>query len=111
MSRRDELAGQDGIALVQVAGELDIQTVPQLASVLMPAVADGGRVILEGSGVSFADSTGASLLLKAHKDAIDAAGRLDLVLTADAVVRVLTLAGLMEILNVHASLDEARRAG
>ena len=109
-SRQDHLAGQDDIAVVQAYGELDISTVPQLAALLIPAVAAGGRVILEGEGLSFVDSTGASLLLKAHRDAIDAAGRLDLVLMAEAVIRVLNLAGLIDILNVHPSLEAARRA-
>ena len=110
-SRQDHLVEQGGIAVVQSYGELDIATVPQLEAVLIPAVDQGGRVILEGAGLSFIDSTGVSLLLKVHRNAIDALGRLDIVLTAEAVIRVLTLAGLMDILNVHASLDEARRAG
>lgn len=110
-SRQDQLVEHGGIAVVQAHGELDISTVPRLEAVLLPAVDQGGRVILEGAGLSFVDSTGVSLLLKAHKSAIDALGRLDLVLTSEAVIRVLKLAGLMDILNVHASLDDARRAG
>jgi len=109
-SRQDHLAEQDGIAVVQAHGELDISTVPQLAALLEPAVRAGGRVILEGEGLAFVDSTGATLLLRSHKEAIDASGRLDLVLTAEAVLRVLTLAGLIDILNVHPSLEAARRA-
>lgn len=103
--------GPGGVAVVRVSGELDIQTVPALEAVLMPAAGLGGQVIVDASALTFADSTGISLFVRAHRDAQAAAGRLDLVVTESAVRRVLDLSGLIGILNVHDTLDQARRSG
>jgi anti-sigma B factor antagonist len=107
----DGPAGPGSIRVIQAKGELDIATVPYLEEVLVPAVAAGGRVILDGTDVTFTDSTGVSLLVKAHKTALDASGRLDLVLVAPAVLKVLDMSGLIEILNIHPTVEQARQAG
>ncbi|MBU6245534.1 MAG: STAS domain-containing protein [Actinomycetales bacterium] len=104
------LGDRSGIAIVEVCGELDIHTAPQLEAVAIPAVTPGSWVIIDGKALEFTDSTGLSLFVKVHKRAVDAGGRLDLVLNPK-VTRVVELAGLMGILNVHDSLDDAIQAG
>ncbi len=99
-----------GVAVIGASGELDIGSVPILEAVLAPAVSEGGQVILDGTDLKFTDSTGVTLFVRAHRDAMEAGGRLDLVLVEKAVLRVLELAGLIGVLNVHASVDLARRA-
>lgn len=99
-----------GIVIVRVRGELDIHTAPELEAAVMPAVMPGARVIIDGQELEFTDSTGLSLFVKAHKRAADTGGRLDLVLVAPRVIRVVSMAGLMDILNVHGSLDDAIQA-
>lgn len=102
--------GPVGVAVIGASGELDIGSVPILEGVLAPAVSAGGQVILDGTELMFTDSTGVTLFVRAHRDAMEAGGRLDLVLVEKAVLRVLELAGLIGVLNVHASVDLARRA-
>jgi len=104
------LTEHGGIPIVRVGGELDIHTAPQLEAVVIPAITPQARLIIDGEALGFADSTGLSLFIKAHKRAADAGGRLDLVLPPE-VRRVVDMAGLTDVLNVHESLQDAIEAG
>jgi len=104
-------AGQGNVAVIEVWGELDIQSVPLLEAVLVPVAGRGGQVILDGTGLTFTDSTGVSLFLRTHRDAMDASGRFDLVVVEPIVLRVLELSGLIGVLNIHETVAQARQVG
>ena len=71
-------AGDDGpaTAVVQVWGELDIETSPMLADVVQRAARPGVRVVVDMSTVEFIDSSGVSALLVAASRAKDGGGTL-----------------------------------
>src|SRR5689334_3553143 len=64
-------------ALVTIAGELDIATVPRVSSALAaePA-ASAGAVVVDLAGVTFMDSTGLAELVKLENALTARAGRL-----------------------------------
>ncbi|MFE2534782.1 STAS domain-containing protein [Streptomyces sp. NPDC059371] len=85
----------EGIALVTVAGELDVETAPELHHRLADQIRGGRRhLLLDLSAVPFMDSSGINALLKAHDAAGRAGGGLRLVSPAPAVQRVLDLTGV-----------------
>lgn len=55
----------DGHLRVQVRGELDLSTSPELGEALGRAIEDGNSVKLDLSGVTFIDSTGLNTLIRA----------------------------------------------
>ncbi|MET7982103.1 MULTISPECIES: STAS domain-containing protein [unclassified Streptomyces] len=91
----DAIVYGEGIALVTVAGELDVETAPELHNRLADQVRGGRRhLLLDLSAVPFMDSSGINALLKAHDAASRAGGGVCLVSPAPAVQRILDLTGV-----------------
>ena len=97
------------LCLVQLAGELDIATVPPLVQYLRKETATGAaHLVLDVAGVRFLAAAGISLILSAMHNDDGIRGRLHLVGVTDnpMVARVLDLAGLMPLLDVHDSTEQ-----
>jgi anti-sigma B factor antagonist len=103
-------AAGENACLVELVGELDLGTIPQLESPLMRAIESNDGVILDLSRLSFIDSSGIGLLIDAHR-ATEGAGRLHTVVSrASQVERVFTIAGIDRALPVFTDRAEAAAA-
>ena len=100
----------DGRAsVVSLAGELDLSTIPTLEARLLEKVRNPTGVVVDLTRLSFIDSSGIGLLIKAHRAA--EGGRLHTVVAPGSQVeRVFELAGIDRVLPVFALRDEAVRA-
>ncbi|MFF3448844.1 STAS domain-containing protein [Streptomyces sp. NPDC002667] len=104
----DASACGEGIALVTVAGELDVETAPELHTRLADEIRGGRRhLLLDLSAVPFMDSSGINALLKAHDAAGRAGGGVCLVSPARVVQRILDLTGVSLAIP---SVDDVRTA-
>jgi anti-anti-sigma factor len=94
----------DGVATVEVDGDLDIATVPVLEGALSDVERGGAETLmLDLAGVAFMDSTGLRALLSARKRA-DRAGRaLRLSNVQPPVARVFDLTGAGRLFKVGLS--------
>ncbi len=101
----DEL---DGILVIAVRGELDLNTAPLLAKPLEPALASGDPVAIDLSGCEFIDSTGIALIVRAWQ-ALEGeeAGGFALFGVGNQVRRLLRITGLESSLPMHPSRDAA----
>jgi anti-sigma B factor antagonist len=83
-----------GTAIVHVVGELDLATVPILASALHGLEQPCERIVLDFSGLQFIDSTGLCLAFEEYQRG--AADGFDFVIagSGENVLRVLRIAGL-----------------
>jgi anti-anti-sigma factor len=94
----------DDVLVVGVAGELDIDTTPEVrATIASGLVEHPSALVLDLSEVSFFSSAGLSLLLEVR-------GRVDtlaVVATGRAVLRPIQLTSLGRLLTVFDSVDEA----
>jgi anti-sigma B factor antagonist len=97
-----EIRQEHHASVVSVSGELDLVTTPTLQAELERAGAAAGakRLILDLRGVSFMDSTGLSLLVKAQRRADAARRQLAVVKGTEQVVRLLTLTGVADRLTL-----------
>jgi anti-sigma B factor antagonist len=99
--------------VVDVSGEVDLHTAPQVRAALDAAVgevvADPAcrAVLVDLTAVTFMDSTGLGELVGAHKAVQRGGGRLHLAVGNDRVARLLALTGLDEVLEVHPDRDTA----
>ncbi len=97
--------GTPGPALPVVApvGELDIDNLGPLRAELR-AVPDRSGVVLDASGIVFADSSFLNVLISTHQ-------RTDLRIAApsDSLLRLLTLTGIGSVLTVYSTVEEAQR--
>jgi anti-sigma B factor antagonist len=106
-------AHSDGRAcFVAISGELDLAAAPSLEEELDRALNSGASVIvLDLASLDFIDSTGLSVIVRAHQQAQESGRELGLVNAAAQVERLLTLTGLAERLglpdDVRAGLSDS----
>ena len=99
-------------AVVEARGELDAYTAPSLGAALAAAIDDAGRarVVVHLSEVSFVDAAGLGTLVAASEWARAGGGELRLV-GRPRLARLLTLAGLDQVLPLTASIEAALSLG
>jgi anti-sigma B factor antagonist len=92
-----------GVRVIEVAGELDIATAPQLCARLdATRVGRGPRLLVDLSDVDFCDSTGLRALLGAASEVRAHGGRFAIVCPPSGdVARLLEIVGAGEWLAIH----------
>lgn len=98
-------------SVIGVSGELDVYTAPALEEVLGDLV-DAGKikVVVDLSAVSFMDSTGLGLLIKALKWTRENGGALEVVANSEKILKVFRITGLDGVLTLHESVETATGA-
>lgn len=102
----------DGRTVVQVVGEIDVYTAPQLRERL-DAEIDAGRydLVVDLTGVSFMDSTGLGVLVGRLKQIRLNDGSMRLVCAHDRVLKVFVITGLDKVFAIYPTVGEAVAAG
>jgi anti-anti-sigma factor len=96
-----------GRFVVTVRGELDLATADRLWSELEPLLSADAVVVLDGTEITFLDSSGLRVLLQAGNRAAADGGAFRLVAPQPAVQRVLELAGAGDHLHTRDSVPAA----
>lgn len=101
----------DGFSVVEVSGELDVYTAPALEDALGDLV-DARRIdiIVDLTAVTFMDSTGLGLLIKALKWTREHDGSLRIVANSEKILKVFRVTGLDTVLSIHETLAGATGA-
>lgn len=95
-------------AVMRVAGEVDVLTSTTLRHALALHMGAGRPdLIVDLSGVTFLDSTGLSVLVRAERQVRERGGRMDLVVAQERVVDLLRITALEQIFRIHRTLQEA----
>ncbi len=89
--------GHHGQVEIEVAGELDLASSPELAR-LFEAHHDQERVVVDLSECTFADSTALNVLVRAHQASANGAPALMLRSPSEAVRHVMRICGLDQLL-------------
>ncbi|MFJ9542810.1 STAS domain-containing protein [Streptomyces sp. NPDC101225] len=98
----------DGITVLGLRGEVDYQSVGALTRAMpAPDPADGRRVVVDMSGVTFMDSSGVNALIAAHQAMQGPQGWLRLAGVRGAVLRTVQLVGLDTLVSCHATVEDA----
>jgi anti-sigma B factor antagonist len=98
------------LRIVAARGELDLQEAPGFAAVLLPEVEAGSHVIVDLSGLSFIDSSGLAVIVRASTQAREVGARVELVASTERVLKVLRITGLDSLIPLHDSLESAKIA-
>jgi stage II sporulation protein AA (anti-sigma F factor antagonist) len=98
---------QDGVFVIAVEGELDMNTATDLEQELEgPLGAAQSPLLIDLSGCEFIDSTGIALIVRSWQ-ALDGNGRFALCGVGNQVKRVLDITGLEETIPTHPSREQA----
>jgi anti-sigma B factor antagonist len=99
----------DDTLIVEVVGEIDMATAPELAAAIASAEDGVQRVVVDLTEVTFLDSSALNTLVHCQRKLAEREIGLRVVSPADRVVRrVFEITRLIGPLNVVESLDDAR---
>lgn len=102
-----------GQVVIEVGGEVDMLTSPQLRSAVIERFgteAGVELVVLALDGVSFLGTSGLAVLIEMREAAHAAGVELRLACTARRVLRPLTIAGLVPLFDIHDTVEHALTA-
>ena len=98
----------DGICVLRVSGELDVYTAVGLRATLDDlAVDDNCRLVVDLTELGFMDSSGLGVLIATKKRVESTNGSFAVVSDGGPVTRLLTVSGLVHVLNTFESVDAA----
>ena len=106
---RERLEGTTGI--VELDGRLTVNDHPGLLKEAVAGIVQRGarQVLIDLSGVHYIDSTRLGELIAAHVTVSRQGGRLKLVGTPSRVVELLVIAGLGDVFERFATMEDAKR--
>ncbi|HTA38573.1 MAG TPA: STAS domain-containing protein [Candidatus Acidoferrales bacterium] len=113
MSQHEELhidltTAKDGKTLVfALSGSLDIATSPSVRAALSDASDGKHDVVVDLTLLEFLDSTGLGAMIGAHRRATENGGSLRLVVKDGPILRLLNITGLIRVLAVYHTMDDA----
>jgi anti-sigma B factor antagonist len=98
----------DGVAIIEVAGELDLYTAPRLKEALLAAIDEGVlRFVIDISGVHFIDSSALGVLIGGVKRLKPKDGKLVLVSVDENVNWIFKITGLNSVFDIYQTREEA----
>ncbi len=100
----------DGVDVVVLAGEVDLDGSGHLREVLLASVESAPGTVVDFGEVGFLDSSGINVLISAHRAAESRGVWLRLAAPRDAVERVLRLVGVDALIPCYPSVAEALAA-
>jgi anti-sigma B factor antagonist len=93
--------------LFKLRGSLDLATSPTVRAALSDAQETKKDVVVDLTQLEFLDSTGLGALIGAHRRAAEHGGSLRLIVNDGPISRLLTITGLIRVLAVYHSVDDA----
>ena len=98
----------EGVPVVTAPEEIDIANAAGLRAALLEAAGPGrAMVVVDMSRTRFCDSAGLNALVAAARQARADSGEVRLVITGEAVARVVALTGVDRVIPIYASLEDA----
>ncbi|MGA5171165.1 MULTISPECIES: STAS domain-containing protein [Streptomyces] len=91
--------------VIAARGDYDLYSITPLADALADAIEKHTKVVLDASGITFADSTLLNLLILTHQ-----AGPLRVAAPSNQVQRLLKITGVDAYLHVRDTVDDAALA-
>ena len=99
---------RDGWTVLEVGGEVDAYTAPQLSDALAGLIdAGAGRVLVDLGGVDFMDSTGLGALVVALKRLREVEGEMRLTNARTNVAKVFEITGITQVFGLSSSTGDA----
>lgn len=98
-----------GHTVVEVRGEVDVYTAPELRERLLEIINEGDarRVIVDLRPVDFMDSTGLGVLVGALKRVRMSGGDLSLVCDSEKLLKIFRITGLDRVFALHGTVEAA----
>jgi anti-sigma B factor antagonist len=97
-----------GVAVVALAGEIDLYTCPEFKQELLHVIADGANlIVVDLTKTTFIDSTALGVIIRGVDRLKQRDGRLVVVCADPNIVKIFEVTGLNRVFSVYCSRDEA----
>jgi anti-sigma B factor antagonist len=93
----------EGVTVVDIGGEVDVETAPRMRAALDAAVGAGLPVVVDLGAVTFMDSFGFGVLAAAHQRGASAGTPVQLRAVSGRIRHLLGLLGLDTVLTIEPS--------
>lgn len=103
--------GKDAASVVRLEGSVDLEHAPEARKRLLDAVDQGRNVLVDLSAATYIDSSGIACLVEALQAARSKGADLGLVSVSQQAMRVLELARLDMVFQIHDDFAAAAAAG
>jgi anti-sigma B factor antagonist len=104
----EEVGAGAGVAVIALAGEIDLYTCPEFKQELLRVIADGATlVVVDLTKTTFIDSTALGVIIRGVDRLKQRDGRLVVVCADPNIVKIFEVTGLNRIFSVYGSRDEA----
>ncbi len=102
---------EEGVAIIEAAGDVDVYSAPAFRQQIVKLV-DAGHihVVVDLDGLEFLDSTGLGVLVGGLKRVRAHRGSLRIVCSREHIIKPFRITGLTKVFAIHPSLDEATEA-
>jgi len=102
-----DVKGHDDHAVVRVTGEVDYFTSETFRDALDAASGAHSRLVLDLLGVDFMDSAGLGELVRVWKKVSPNGGRLAVVCTSNSVLKLFSITGLDQMVEIYETVEAA----
>lgn len=108
----DQLSWVNDVPVITPDVEIDAANADHLRAAIAGALAAGPRLLVIDLGATqFCDSTGLSVLVRAHKRLAEEGGELRLVARAPTLLRIFAVTGMDSMFRIFGTRDAALAAG
>lgn len=98
------LSDEKGAQVIRVAGEVDLNSSPELRTVILEQAKNGGTLAIDLSAVPYMDSSGVATLVEGLKAVEPKGGKFILLAPSAAVSKVLQLSRLNTVFEIQDTL-------
>ena len=92
---------EGNISTVYLNGEIDMDVTESAKEVILPLIEAGKEVHLNLKDVSYMDSSGISVLIESHQQALEKGNKVIVKEVSKSVLKVIMMAKLEQILNLE----------
>lgn len=105
-----QVRDQNGITVVGLSGDVDLQTSPGVRQKLLECLEKQKKLIVDMSGVAYIDSSGVASLVEAFQLSRKKGAKFALASVSPSAMRVLSLARLDKVFAIHPDVNAAAAA-
>ena len=96
-----KISEEGNISTVFLNGEIDMDVTESAKEVILPLIEAGKEVHLNLKDVSYMDSSGISVLIESHQQALEKGNKVIVKEVSKSVLKVIMMAKLEQILNLE----------
>jgi anti-sigma B factor antagonist len=98
----------NGYTVLEISGEIDVYTAPELRDELQRLLGEGvTHIVVDLTRVEFLDSTGLGVLAGVHRRLRGSDGSLRLVLNHERLLKIFRITGLDSVFEIYETVDAA----